>query len=90
MTLPRRSQDRPVEAVKLRIALRTDRETAKRIKEAIPSAVVTGGRCEVRIEDPQPAAVIEKARAVLEKLRAIEGTRRGEEHSSPGNPGPGP
>ncbi len=77
MTSPRQRQDRPIESVELRISLKTDRDTSTRIKDAIPSAVVRGGKCEVRIEARQPAEMVEKAKAVLERLRAIEGARPG-------------
>jgi hypothetical protein len=73
--LPRQRQDSPVESVELRIAFRADRATANRIKEAIPFATVKRGGCEVRIEARQPGEVMERAKVVLEKLRAIERTR---------------
>ncbi len=71
MTSPRRSQGNPVESVELKITFRGDRETNGRIKELVPGAVVRGGVCEVRIEGGEPDEVAEKARAVLEKVRAV-------------------
>lgn len=75
MTSRRQRQDRPIESVELTITLKADRELARRIKEEIPSSVVKGWGCEVRIEAQQPAEMVKKARDVLEKLRAIEGSR---------------
>ena len=69
MTSPRRSRDRPIESVALKIVFRADSETARKIKEKFPAAVVSGGSCVVRIEGEQPGEVAEKARAILEKLR---------------------
>ena len=74
---PKPRQGRPVESLELRISIRADRETAGRIREAIPSAVVKGGACELKIEARRPADMVEKARAVLEQLRAIETQRSG-------------
>lgn len=71
MTLPRRRPDRPIESVELRISFRADRETSRKIKETIPSALVKGGVCEVKIEAEQPAEMAEKARTLLEKIRTI-------------------
>ena len=71
LTSPRRRPDRPIESVELKITFRADGETAKRIKEAIPSAVVRGSVCQVKIEASQPGEVAEKARAILEKIRAL-------------------
>jgi hypothetical protein len=71
LTLPRRRPDRPIESVELRISFRADRETSRKIKEAIPSVLVKGGVCEVRIEAEQPAEMAEKARTLLEKIRTI-------------------
>lgn len=71
LTSPRRRQGRPVESVALTITFKADRETNKKVKEFIPSAVLRNGACEVRIEAKEPAEVAEKAKAVLEKIRTI-------------------
>jgi hypothetical protein len=70
LTSPRRRPDRPIESVVLKITFRANREETARIREAVPSAVVHGGVCEVRISAEQPAEVAEKARVLLERLRA--------------------
>jgi hypothetical protein len=69
LTSPRRKRDRPIESVALKIVFRADGETTKKIKESIPSAVVRGGRCEVKITGGAPGEVAEKARGIIEKLR---------------------
>lgn len=71
MTSPRRKQDRPIKSVALKITFRADRETTAKIKEAIPSAIVRGGVCEVRIEAEEPGEVAEKAKLLLEKIRTV-------------------
>jgi hypothetical protein len=70
LTSPRRRQDRPIEYVALKVTFRADRETTARIREAVPSAVVRGGVCEVKVEAEQPGEVAEKAKAILDKIRA--------------------
>jgi hypothetical protein len=70
MTSPRRRPDRPIESVALKITFRADRTITSKIKELVPSAAVRGGVCEVKIEAEHPAEVAEKARAILEKIRA--------------------
>ena len=70
-TSPRPRPDRPIESVALKIRFRTDRETTAKIKELVPSAVVRGGVCEVRIEAEQPSEVAEQARVLLEKIRTV-------------------
>ena len=72
MTSPRRRLDRPIEAVELRITFRADRATSKKIKEAIPSARMKDGGCEVRIEAREPGEVAERAKEMLERIRKIE------------------
>ncbi len=72
MNSPRRKPDRPIQSVSLKLTFRASREELARIREAVPSAVTRGGVCEVRIEAEQPAEVAEKARALLEKIRAAE------------------
>lgn len=70
MTSPRQRPGRPIESVTLKITFKAKKEETARIREAIPSAVMRGGLCEVRIEAEQPAEVAEKARVLLERLRA--------------------
>jgi hypothetical protein len=70
-TSPRQRPDRPIESVALKIQFRADRETTARIRELVPSAVVRGGVCEVKIEAEQPAEVAEQAKILLEKIRAV-------------------
>ena len=70
MNSPRRKPDRPIQSVSLKITFRAGREEMAKIREAFPSAVARGGVCEVRIDAGQPAEVAEKARALLEKIRA--------------------
>jgi len=72
---PRRRLDRPIESVELRISFRADRETSRKIRQAIPSAVLKGGVCEVRIQAETPSEMAEKAKGILESVRAIEGSR---------------
>ena len=55
----------------LKIQFRADKETAARIRELVPSAVVRGGVCEVKIEAEQPAEVAEQAKVLLEKIRTV-------------------
>jgi hypothetical protein len=57
--------------VALKITFRASRETIARIKSQVPSAVVRSGVCQVRIEGEQPGEVAERARALLEKIRAV-------------------
>jgi len=71
MNSPRRKHDRPIESVELKITFSGDRETNDRIKELIPTAVVRGRVCEVRIQGERPGDVAEKARAILEKIRTV-------------------
>jgi hypothetical protein len=68
---PRRSQDRPIESVALRIVFRADRETTRKIREKVPSATVRRGACEVNIKGSDPRDVADKARDVLEKIRGV-------------------
>ena len=67
--MPRRRPGRPVESVALKITFRADRGTTDRIKELVPSAVVRGRTCEVKIEAEAPTEMAEKAKAILEKIR---------------------
>jgi len=70
MSSPKRRQDRPIRSVSLKMTFSGSREELARIREAVPSAVARGGACEVRIDADHPAEVAEKARVLLEKLRA--------------------
>lgn len=70
MTSPKRSRDRPIESVALRISLRADEARTAKIRELIPSVQVRSGVCHLSIEAEEPAEVAEKARVLLEKLRA--------------------
>ena len=70
MNSPRRRSDRPIRSVSLKITFSGGREELAKIREAFPSAVTRGGRCELWIDAEEPAQVAEKARALLEKLRA--------------------
>ena len=71
MNSRRQRQDRPIESLALKIAFRADGESAARIKELLPSVQIRGGVCRVELEAKEPAEMAEKAREVLEKLRAI-------------------
>lgn len=75
-TLARRSPDRPIDSVELRISFRANRGTAEAIKRAIPSAVVRNGVCILKIEGEQPGDVADRAREVLEKVRGMAGTSK--------------
>jgi len=70
MSSRRQRQDRPIESLALKIAFRANRESAARIRELLPSVQVRGGVCRVVLEAKEPAEMAEKAREVLEKLRA--------------------
>ena len=67
---PPRKPARPVRSVSLKITFRGGREELARIREAVPSAVSRAGSCEVRIDAEEPAEMAEKARALLQKIRA--------------------
>ncbi len=71
MTSPRRRQDKPIESVELKITFRGDRETNGRIRKLVPSAIMRGGVCVVRVEGVEPSEVAEKAKAILEKVRTV-------------------
>jgi len=71
MNSRRQRQDRPIESLALKIAFRADRESAARVRELLPSAQVRGGVCRVELVAKEPAEMAEKARQVLEKLRAV-------------------
>lgn len=71
MTSRRQRQDRPVESLALKIAFRADEKSAAKIRELIPEVRVRGGVCRVELEAEEPSEIAEKAREVLEKLRAV-------------------
>ena len=71
MNSRRQRQDRPIESLALKITFRTDRESAARIKERIPTAQIRGGTCRVELEANEPSEMAEKAREILEKLRGV-------------------
>ncbi|MDG6900090.1 MAG: hypothetical protein JRN59_04790 [Nitrososphaerota archaeon] len=77
MTSPRRSQDSPIESVRLTVTFRADRQTAAKIAEKLPSAVVRGGRCVMSIEGNSPGEIAEKAKALLEQVRSVESGLKG-------------
>jgi hypothetical protein len=70
MNSRRQRQDRPIESLALKIAFRADGETAARIRELLPTAQIRGGVCRVELEAKEPAEMAEKARQILEKVRA--------------------
>jgi hypothetical protein len=70
MNSRRQGQDSPIESLALKIAFRANRESAARIRELIPFAQIRGGVCRVEIQAREPEEMAEKAREVLEKLRA--------------------
>ena len=67
---PRPRQDKPIESLALKITFRADRESAARIRELLPTAKVRGGVCRLELEAKEPSEMAEKAKAVLDKLRA--------------------
>ncbi len=71
MSSHRRSPDRPIESVVLRVTFRADRDTIDRIREAVPSAVLKDGACEIVVRGGGPSEVAERAKEILEKVRAI-------------------
>jgi hypothetical protein len=71
MSSRRRRRDRPIESLALKITFRADGDSAAKIRELLPSAKVRGGVCRVELEAKEPAEMAEKARDVLEKLRAV-------------------
>jgi hypothetical protein len=74
MSSPKRRRASPIESVELKVTFRVDRETARRIKEIVPSAVLRSGVCEVVIEAEAPAEVADRAKEILEKVRAVVGS----------------
>jgi len=76
LTSPRRRLDSPVESVELTITFRADRAMSRKIKDAVPSARIRGGGCEVRISAQDPGEVAEWAKDILEKVRGVESQSR--------------
>jgi len=70
MNSRRQRQDRPIESLALKIDFRADRESAARIRELLPLVQIRGGVCRVELEAKEPAEMAEKAKEILEKLRA--------------------
>ncbi|MDG6914045.1 MAG: hypothetical protein JRN44_01335 [Nitrososphaerota archaeon] len=77
MNSPRRKQGSAIQSVGLKITFRVDRQTAAKIVEKVPSAVVKGGLCVVRIEGDGPGEVEEKAKAILELVRSAGSASKG-------------
>jgi hypothetical protein len=71
LTSRRQRHDRPIESLALKITFRADSQAAARIRELLPTARVSGGVCRVELEATEPAEMAEKAKALLEKLRAV-------------------
>ena len=69
MTTPRRRTGGPVESVTLKIKFEGGRRELSKIREAVPSAVLRKGACEVTIQAEKPADVAERAREILGWLR---------------------
>jgi hypothetical protein len=72
MNSPRRRPDRAIESVELRISFSADKETSKRVREAIPSAVLKKGVCLVRIDAKGPEEVADQAKEILDRIRDID------------------
>jgi len=49
---------------------------SRKIKDAVPSARIRGGGCEVRISAQDPGEVAEWAKDILEKVRGVESQSR--------------
>ena len=71
MNSRRQRRDRPIESLALKITFRADGESAEKIRGLLPTAKFRGGVCRVELEAREPAEMAEKAREVLEKLRAV-------------------
>jgi len=68
-TSPNRRQGKPIESIALKITFRADKETTARVKEAVPSAVVRGRVCEVKLEAREPGEMAQKTKDLLERIR---------------------
>jgi hypothetical protein len=71
LTSRKRRQDRPIDSVELTIIFKGDRGTNLRIRDLVPSAVLKGGVCQVRVEGEGPEEVAKNVRTILEKVRTI-------------------
>ncbi len=67
----RQSPDNPVESVELRVSVKTDRVTARRIKRLFPSAKLKQGTCEIMLTGERPDELAAKAGEMLEGLRSV-------------------
>ena len=76
-TLAHRRQDRPIEAVELKIEFRAEREAANAIRSAIPTAEVKGHACVLKISGSNPGEVAEKAKDVLGVIRGLAEPSKG-------------
>ena len=52
------------------MVFRADKATMAKIKRVVPDARFRQGSCEVKIDGEQPGEVAEKARALLDSIRA--------------------
>jgi hypothetical protein len=71
MNSPRPKHGRPIESVELSVVFRTNRRTAARIKDLVPSVNLRSGGCEVIIEGKDPGDVAERAKEILDKVRSV-------------------
>ena len=76
-TLARRSRDRPILSVGLKISFRADMRTARAVKNAVPDTIVRNGVCVLKIEGEQPGEVVDRAREVLEEVRSLSDVSKG-------------
>jgi hypothetical protein len=70
-SLPRPKHGKPIESVELSVVFRTNRRTAARIKDLVPSVNLRSGGCEVVIEGENPGEVAERAKEILDKVRSV-------------------
>ncbi len=71
MTSRKRRQGSPVESVTLKITFEGNRKDLSKIKKAVPSAAMRKGGCDVTLQAQGPAGPAEKAREILERLKAV-------------------
>ena len=69
--MPRPRRGRPIESVELSVVFRTDRITAERIKDLVPSVNLRSSGCEVVIKGENPGEVAERAKEILDKVRTV-------------------
>ncbi|HYC26601.1 MAG TPA: hypothetical protein VEB67_01100 [Nitrososphaerales archaeon] len=69
MTSSKRSPDSPIESVTLTLRIEGDKDTLGKVREAVPSAVVRDGGCEISMEAKSPMEAEALAKEVLERLR---------------------